>query len=313
MAVQYFVLLSKLAQEQNLTIINASPDYESAKILSTAVARPGLQFAGFYAYYDPLRILVYGKQENTYLEQLPAKNRYESIDGLMRRRPCALVACHDVEIFPEMKELAKKHEVNLFSIPDDTSEFMAGLITSLHVHLAPRQTIHAVLVEAYGEGVLIMGDSGIGKSETALELIKRGHRLIADDAVEIRKVSENRLIGQAPEHIRNFMEIRGVGLIDVRAMFGISSILNTKSIDLNIHMETWNESKAYDRIGDQEDYTTILDVKIPRLVIPVRPGRNLAITLEVAAKNFRLKAMGYNSAQEIGRRVEERITRGSAE
>lgn len=309
---QYFVLLSKLVQEHNLTVVNASPDYEEAKILSMAVARPGLQFAGFYAYHDPLRILVYGKQENTYLEQLSGEARHNSIDELMRRRPCALVACHEIELFPEMVALAKKYGVNLLSTPFDTSEFMARLITSLHVHLAPRQTIHGVLVEVYGEGVLIMGDSGIGKSETALELIKRGHRLIADDAVEIRRISNGVLVGQAPPLIRHYMEFRGIGIVNARYIYGMGAVKSSQSVHLAVKLESWEEYKPYVRLGVEDEFTEILEVDVPSVTIPVRPGRNLAVIIELAAMNNRQKKLGYNAARDLEQRHDEVVDNGFA-
>jgi len=299
MAEEHSVLLSRLVKEHELNILHVSEDYEQARIYSMAVGRPGLQFAGFFEYYDPRRMLVSGKQEHTYLERLSPEERYESIEGLLRRRPCALVVCHSVQPFPEFVELAKKYDVNVFFSLMDTSEFMAQLIGSLHVHLAPRKTIHGVLVEVYGEGLLITGDSGIGKSETALELIKRGHRLIADDAVEIKRISSTELVGEAPPLIRHFMEFRGIGVVNARYIYGVGAVKASQQIHLVIKLENWEDYKAYDRLGVESEYTEILGIDVPSVTIPVRPGRNLAVILELAAMNNRQKKLGYNAAQDL--------------
>lgn len=302
MATEYSVLLSTLVKEHELGVINTSSDYEEAKIVSMAVGRPGLQFAGFFEYFDPRRMLVSGKQENTYLERLEPKERYSAIEQLMEKRPSALVVCHKVAPLPEMTELAKKHNVNVFTSEVDTSEFMAQLISTLHIHLAPRQTIHGVLVEVYGEGLLIKGDSGIGKSETALELIKRGHRLIADDAVEIRRILGNKLVGQAPAMIRHYMEFRGIGVINARYIYGVGAVKSTQTIHMVVNLENWDDYKPYDRLGVDSEYEDILGVNIPAVTIPVRPGRNLAVILELAAMNNRQKKLGYNAAQDLEER-----------
>lgn len=304
---KYTVLLSKLVEEHKLTIINTSPDYETAVVTSTAVARPGLQFAGFYEYYDPARMLVYGKQENTYLQQLYPDDRYASVKGLMEMHPAALIICHRVTPPEEISTLAKEFGVNVFSTDLDTSAFMAQLIMSLHIHLAPRKTIHAVLVEVYGEGLLIMGDSGIGKSETALELIKRGHRLIADDAVEIRRVTRDSLVGQSPPLIRHYMEFRGIGIINARYIFGVGAVKSSQNIHLVVNLENWEDYKPYDRLGVDSEFAELLGVKIPAVTIPVRPGRNLAVILELAAMNNRQKKMGYNAAQDLEQRHDNAI------
>lgn len=306
----YTVALSRLVEEHKLTMINTSSDYETAQITSPAVTRPGLQFAGFYEYFDPARILIYGKQENTYLEKLDPETRRKSIEALMATHPCALIICHEVTPPKELAELAKEHDVNLFSTELDTSAFMAKLIMSLHVHLAPRETIHAVLVEVYGEGLLIMGDSGIGKSETALELVKRGHRLIADDAVEIRRIAGDALVGQAPPLIRHYMEFRGIGIVNARYIFGVGAVKATQHVHLVVHLENWEDYKPYDRLGVESEYTELLGVKIPSVTIPVRPGRNLAVILELAAMNNRQKKLGYNAAEDLERRHDYGIDNG---
>ncbi len=301
MAEDYSVLLCQMVKEHELEIVHVSKDYETERIYSMAVSRPGLQFAGFFEYYDPLRMMVSGKQEHTFLERLDPEARFKAVEGLLMRRPCAFVICHQIMPFPEFVELAKKYDVNVFSTEMDTSEFMAQLISSLHVHLAPRKTIHGVLVEVYGEGLLITGDSGIGKSETALELIKRGHRLIADDAVEIKRIAHNNLVGEAPALIRHYMEFRGLGVINARYIFGVGAVKSTQTIHLVVNLENWDEYKPYDRLGVESEFTEILGVAVPSVTIPVRPGRNLAVILELAAMNNRQKKLGYNAAEDLER------------
>ena len=297
----YSVLLSKLVIEHEMQIVHVSEDYEEARIYSMAVGRPGLQFAGFFEYFDSRRMLVSGKQEHTYLSRLDPEARYKAIEGLMSHKPCALIICHAVTPFAELTELAKTYDVNVFTSEMDTSEFMAQLIGSLHVHLAPRKTIHGGLVEVYGEGLLITGDSGIGKSETALELIKRGHRLIADDAVEIKKISQNNLVGEAPAMIRHYMEFRGIGVVNARYIYGVGAVKSSQTIHLVIKLENWEDYKSYDRLGIEKEYTEILGVEVPSVTIPVRPGRNLAVILELAAMNNRQKKLGYNAAEDLER------------
>lgn len=304
---EYSVLLSKLAKDHELTAVHISKDYEEARVYTMAVDRPGLQFAGFFEYFDAKRMLISGKQEHTYLERLSPEERYASIEGLMMRRPCALIVCHKVEPFEDLAKLAAKYDVNVFTSEMDTSEFMAQLIGSLHVHLAPRKTIHGVLVEVYGEGLLITGDSGIGKSETALELIKRGHRLIADDAVEIKRISRNELVGEAPPLIRHYMEFRGIGVVNARYIFGVGAVKASQTIHLIVNLENWEEYKPYDRLGVDSEYTEILGVELPSVTIPVRPGRNLAVILELAAMNNRQKKLGYNAAQYLEQRHDSGI------
>lgn len=307
----YSVLLSQLVKEHELNIIHVSKDYEQAKIYSMAVGRPGLQYAGFFEYYDPHRMLVSGKQEHTYLTRLDPEARHKAIEGLAQHEPCALVVCHKVVPLPELLELAEKYDLNVFSSEMDTSEFMAQLIGSLHVHLAPRKTIHGVLVEVYGEGLLITGDSGIGKSETALELIKRGHRLIADDAVEIKRIAHDELVGQAPALIRHYMEFRGLGVINARYIFGVGAVKSSQTIHLVVNLENWDDYKPYDRLGVEQEHTEILGVQVPSVTIPVRPGRNLAVILELAAMNNRQKKLGYNAAEDLERMHDQEIDNGS--
>ena len=296
---KYSVLLKTIAEEHNLKILHASKDYDTARIVTYDVNRPAMQLAGFYNYFDPKRIQIIGRVESTYLDTLSDADRLAAFERFMQYDIAALVICHGVQPFPECMEAAEKYDRTVFITPEDTSEFQAGVISSLRTHLAPRTTVHGVLVEIYGEGVLLTGDSGIGKSETALELIKRGHRLIADDAVEIKKVARDYLVGDAPEMIRYYMELRGIGVVNVRRIYGIGAVKPESGIDLVVHLEPWEEGKAYDRLGLTSESETILGVEIPRVTIPVRPGRNLAVILELAAMNNRQKKLGYNAAEAL--------------
>ena len=296
---KYSVPLKTVAREHNLEILHAAKDYDSVKITTSDVNRPAMQLTGFYNYFDPHRIQIIGRVESTYLDTLTHEDRLEAFERFMQYDIAALVICHGMQPFPECMEMAEKYDRTVFITAEDTSEFQAGVISSLRNHLAPRQTLHGVLVEIYGEGVLLTGDSGIGKSETALELIKRGHRLIADDAVEIRKVGKDRLVGDAPEMIRYYMELRGIGVVNVRRIYGIGSVKPESGIDLVVHLEPWQEGKAYDRLGLTSETESILGVELPRVTIPVRPGRNLAVILELAAMNNRQKKLGYNAAEAL--------------
>ena len=296
---KYTVLLRTIAEEHGLQVLHASRDYETKKIVTYDVNRPAMQLAGFYNYFDPARIQIIGRVESTYLDTLSDAERLAAFERFMQFDIAALVICHGVQPFPECMEMAEKYDRTVFITPEDTSEFQAGVISSLRRHLAPRTTVHGVLVEIYGEGVLLTGDSGIGKSETALELIKRGHRLIADDAVEIKKIGRDSLVGDAPEMIRYYMELRGIGVVNVRRIYGIGAVKPESGIDLVVHLEPWEEGKAYDRLGLTSENETILGVEIPRVTIPVRPGRNLAVILELAAMNNRQKKLGYNAAEAL--------------
>ena len=259
--------------------------------------RPALQLAGFYDYFDPKRLQLMGRVETRYLEQLDSEERRRALERFMRFDISALITCHGVELLPECVELAERYDRTLLVTQEDTSTFMADLITLLRNALAPRLTMHGVLVEVSGEGLLITGDSGVGKSETALELIKRGHRLIADDAVEVRKINRNTLMGTAPALIRYYMELRGIGVIGREAHLRRGLHKAGERIDLVVNFELWDDGKAYDRLGLETEYTDILGVNVPMVTIPVRPGRNLAVILELAALNNRLKKMGYNAAR----------------
>ncbi len=307
---KYSVSLSSIVKEQKLTVLHAASDFETARLHTADVNRPALQLTGFYDYFDPKRIQLIGRVESTYLESLGEKGRYKSLEELMSFDISALIICHGTKPFPECIELAEKYDRTLLLTEEDTSTFMADLISSLTNALAPRITMHGVLVEVYGEGLLITGDSGVGKSETALELIKRGHRLIADDAVEIRRISRDTLVGTAPELIRYYMELRGIGVIDARHIFGIGAVKPESNIDMVVNFELWDDNKAYDRLGLDTQYMKILDADVPSLVIPVRPGRNLAVILELAAMNNRQKNMGFNAAKTLAEEHDRFIDNG---
>ncbi len=302
---KFTVELSKIIGEFKLEEVYA-PDRDI--LIETAdVIRPGLQIAGFFDYFDPKRIQIMGMVEITYLAGLSSEERYKSIDALFSHKIPAVIITRNAEICPEIIEIAKKHGVNILRTSLGTSNFMSALISFLNVELAPRITRHGVLVEVYGEGILILGESGVGKSETAVELLKRGHRLVADDAVEIKKVSAKTLVGSSPEIIRHFIEIRGIGIIDVKKIFGMGAVKDTEKIDMVIHLETWQKGKQYDRLGLVDEHTEILGNEVPSLTIPVRPGRNLAIIFEVAAMNNRQRKMGYNAAEELNNRLLEQM------
>ncbi|MBQ4533618.1 MAG: HPr(Ser) kinase/phosphatase, partial [Ruminococcus sp.] len=267
------------------------------------VNRPGHQLMGFYEYFNPERIQIIGKMEFAYLSTVDEKTRRERLQLLFAQRIPALIITRELPYFAEMLELAKEYDVPLLRSKESTSNFMSGLIAFLNLTLAPRITRHGVLIEIYGEGVFITGESGVGKSETAIELVKRGHRLVADDAVEIRKVSNISLVGSSPDNIRHFLELRGIGIINARRLFGIGAVKMTEKLDLVVELEQWNPEKVYDRMGVDTEYVSLLGVKVPSLTIPVKPGRNLAVILEVAAMNNRQKKMGYNAAQELLNRL----------
>ena len=299
------VELIKIVKEFNLEKIYAPENVDKIMITRSEINRPGLQLTGFFEYFTPERIQIFGRVESIYLSQLSCEERYKKLNDYLEKRPVCLVIARSIEPPPEMVELAKKYEVPFYSTGMSTTNFVSALIASLNIHLAPTITRHGVLVEVYGEGILILGDSGIGKSETAIELIKRGHRLIADDAVEISKVSEKTLVGRAPSIIRHYMELRGIGIIDVRRIFGTGAVKETEKIELVIKFEPWVDGKLYDRMGLDNETVEILGINIPSITVPVRPGRNLAAILEIAAMNQRLKKMGYNTAEEFNKKLEE--------
>ncbi len=296
---KYTVRLADLVRELELETICKASNFEEAVIETAEVNRPGLQLTGFYDYFDPRRIQILGRVESSYLKGLLSYDRLMRFEKLMERKPSAVVVCHRSELYNECIEAAKKCDVTLLKTERDTSAFMSDAIETLRRHLAPRTTMHGVLVEIHGEGVLITGESGVGKSEAALELVKRGHRLIADDAVEIKCTGYNRLVGQAPAMIRHYMELRGIGLIDVRTLYGVGAVKRSVHIELVVNLETWDEHKKYDRLGLTNLTTNILGVEVPSITVPIRPGRNLAVILETAAINNRLKKMGYDAAKTL--------------
>lgn len=299
----YTVALSKIINEFSLEQIYLPNDPEKILVHTSDVNRPGLQLAGFFDHFEPQRIQIIGKVEHKYLESLDDDERRKSIMGFLETHPAAVIFSSSLEVFPEFTELGEYFEVPILRTATTTSAFMAALIAMLNISLAPRITRHGVLVEVYGEGILILGDSGVGKSETAIELVKRGHRLIADDAVEIKRVSAKTLVGSAPEIIRHYVELRGIGIVDVRRIFGMGAVKDTEKIDYIVKFEPWVQGKMYDRFGLESETTEILGIKIPTTTIPVRPGRNLAVILEIAAMNNRQKKMGYDTAVEFNKKL----------
>ena len=303
MTSEFTVSLAKIIEEFDLEAVYLPDRKEDLVIASTDDNRPGLHISGFYEYFEPTRVQILGKMEFAYLADLTPTVRQERLDKLFDQQVPAVVVTRGQEIFPEMLEAARKYSIPLLRTKEATSSFMSGLIGFLNVELAPRITRHGVLVEVYGEGILLLGESGVGKSETAIELVKRGHRLVADDAVEIRRVSNRSLVGSSPKNIRHFMELRGVGIINARRIFGMGAVKVTEKLDMIVQMEQWDPTKAYDRMGLENEFLSILGIKVPSLTIPVKPGRNLAVIIEVAAMNNRQKKMGYNAAQELLRNL----------
>lgn len=299
----FSISLPTILEEFQFERLYESTDCADVKITSADLNRPGLQIVGFYDYFDPQRIQIMGRVEFTYLEQFSGEKRYELLEKLFSKKIPLLIVTRGIQICPEMMMLAEKYDVTLVRSEEATSSLMSALISYLNVQIAPRITRHGVLVEVYGEGILILGESGVGKSEAAIELLKRGHRLVADDAVEIKRVSSKTLVGSSPAIIRHFVELRGIGIIDVKEIFGIGAVKDTESIDLIIHLEPWEENKQYDRLGMVDEYTNIMGINVSSLTIPVKLGRNLAVIIEVAAMNNRQKRMGYNAAVELNNRL----------
>ncbi len=295
----YTVELSKLVEKMKLENCTPELDISNIKITQPDVNRPALQLTGFFDYFDSDRVQVIGNVEYAYLQKMEEDHGTGIMKKLLSFKMPCIVFCRGIEIKEDIRKIATEVGVPLFRTDKTTSSFMAEVIRWLNVELAPRISIHGVLVDVYGEGILIMGESGIGKSEAALELIKRGHRLVSDDVVEIKKVSDETLIGTAPDITRHFIELRGIGIINVKTLFGVESVKNTQSIDLVIKLEEWVKDKEYDRLGLEEQYTEFLGNRVVCHNIPIRPGRNLAVICESAAVNFRQKKMGYNAAQEL--------------
>lgn len=299
MSTDFSVSLKSIIEALNLEIINAPDSVDKILISDSELNRPGLQLANYYEFFDSHRIQIFGLSEISFLKTLSKEDYKERINKFLGLSPVAVIITRGLDINEEFIELAKHYNIPLFRTPFMTSAFMTDLNAFLTLQLAPRITRHGVLVEVYGEGILLLGESGVGKSETAIELIKRGHRLIADDAVEIRRVSSKTLVGTAPENIRHFVELRGVGIINARRIFGMGAVKLTEKIDMVINLEQWNPDKIYDRMGLESETTNILGLDVTSTTIPIKPGRNLAIIIEVAAMNNRQKKMGYNAAQEL--------------
>ena len=296
---KHCVPLNRLVEEFHLDVAFRSTDYERVQLTVEDVARPGLQLAGYFDHFEPMRLQVMGNVEMSYLDKMSPAEKASTFDRLFSYKFPALLLARGFEPGPICLEMAKKHNVTVLRSNQATSNVVSGIIHFLRTALAPKITRHGVLVEVYGEGLLLIGDSGIGKSEAAVELLKRGHRLIADDAVEIRKIGENSLVGAAPDLIRNYIELRGIGIINVAKLFGMGAVKAENEINLVVNIVPWNNQAVYDRLGLEEQHMEIMDVKIPMNTIPITPGRNLALILEVAAMNNRQRKMGYNAALEF--------------
>ena len=303
----YSVPLTTLVKEFQLQVVYAATDYEKIRLTVEDVARPGLQLAGYFDHFEPMRLQVLGNVEMSYLNKRSPAERRIIFDRLMFYKFPALLIARNMEPDPQCLEMARKHDLTLLSSKEPTSTIVSAIISYLKAELAPRITRHGVLMEVYGEGVLLTGESGIGKSEAAVELLKRGHRLIADDAVEIRKVSGNSLMGAAPALIRDYIELRGIGIINVAKLFGIGAVKAENEINLVVDIVPWNNQKVYDRLGLDDQYMDILGVRIPMNTIPITPGRNLAVILEVAAMNNRQRKMGYNPGLDFTNQISMRM------
>ncbi len=305
------VSLDRIIDEMKLKPVYLPDKAENILISRCEITRPAFPLAGFYNCFEPERIQIIGNTECEYLDELGEDESAERLEAFFATKPGAVIYTHSTRVHEASLEAAKKYAVPLLSADRSTSAFAAAIIAFLNLSLAPRITRHGVLVEVYGEGVLILGDSGIGKSETAIELIKRGHRLVADDAVEIKKVSDKTLVGSAPEIIRHYMELRGIGIVDVRRLFGMGSVKDTEKIDLIIELEPWENGKMYDRWGIEEKHSDVMGIKVPTVTIPVQPGRNLAVIIEIASMNFRQKKMGFNTAMEFNNKLIDRMNNDS--
>ena len=299
----YCVPLTTLVKEFRLEVVYAARDYESIRLTVADLARPGLQLAGYFDHFEPMRLQVVGNVEASYLQKLNPNERSVIFDRLFSYKFPALIIARNIQLGAECIEMAKKHNVTVLRTAEATSDIISAIISYLKSALAPRITRHGVLMEVYGEGLLIIGESGVGKSETAVELLKRGHRLIADDAVEIKKVTESSLVGTAPNLIRNYIELRGVGIVNVAKLFGMGAVKTENEINLVVNIKQWDSSEAYDRLGLEQQYMEILGVNVPLVTIPIKPGRNLAVIMEVAAMNNRQRKLGYNAALEFTEQI----------
>ena len=303
MKTDFKISLDKIIKEFSLEELYMPKSSEEILISNPEINRPGLQFAGYFDYFAPERIQILGISEIEYLRRFTEKEARERLQKFFKNSPAAVIIARGLHVEDYYIEIAEKYAVPLMRTPETTSELTAALIAFLNLHLAPRITRHGVFVEVYGEGILILGESGIGKSETAIELVKRGHRLIADDAVEIKRVSSKSLVGSAPDNIKHFIELRGIGIINASRIFGVGAVKPTEKVDLIINLELWDVNKTYDRMGIENQTTEILGLHIPSITIPVKPGRNLAVIIEVAAMNSRQKKLGYNAAQDLLHRL----------
>ena len=303
----YKIELCKIADEFHFEWIVKPENSERIMVVTPEINRPGLALAGFYDAFETERIQLIGKAEKKYLASLEPSTKRVMLQRLADAKPVAILYTTSLEADDALVERAEQVGVPVLRTREKTSHIMSALIASLNQHLAPRITRHGVLVEVYGEGMLLLGDSGIGKSEAAIELVKRGHRLIADDAVEIKRVSDRTLVGSAPEIIRHYVELRGIGIVDIRRLFGMGAVKNTERVDLVIQLENWVEGKMYDRLGMDDETIDILGIQVPTIVVPVRPGRNLAVILEIAAMNNRQKRMGYNTALEFNKKLMQQM------
>lgn len=309
MASNFSVSLEKIIQSIHLEVLYTPVSPTEIQIASADVGRPGLQLAGFMEHFDNLRIQLIGNAETAYMESINESSLRTTMDMLFAQKPPALIVARGLEVSPVVLESARRFEVPVLRTQESTSSIMSSLISLLQVELAPRVTRHGVLVEVYGEGILLLGESGVGKSETAIELIKRGHRLVADDAVDIRRVADQ-LYGKAPELIRHYIELRGIGVINVQQLLGMSAVKSESQVDLVVHLERWREDKFYDRFGLDEEKVNILGLEIPIITVPVQPGRNLATIVEVAVMNNRHKKYGFNAAQELADELERHAQGG---
>ncbi len=296
---EFSVPLSEIVDRLGLDKVYLSENYEETKISSVEINRPGLELTGYFEFFDNKRLQILGNTEFSYLGRFGSEAQRMVIDSIFSFGPPAVIICRQIEPSNVILESAKLHKVSIFRTNENTSDLTARLVQFLNRELAPRITRHGVLVEVYGEGCLLIGDSGVGKSETAIELIKRGHRLVADDAVEILRTSINTIVGQSPQNIRHFIELRGIGIINARQLFGMGSVKTSEKIDMVVNLELWDNTKVYDRMGLDNEYMEILGVEVPTMTIPVKPGRNLAVIIEVAAMNNRQKKMGYNAAKDL--------------
>ncbi len=303
------VELKKIIEKMNLKNLTPDVDVAGKTIEIADINRPALQLTGYFEHFDSDRVQLIGYVEYTFLETMDEKRKEEIYRELLSYQIPCIVFSRNMKPEQMLLEMAEEADIPVFSTEKKTSEFTAEIIRWLNVQLAPCISIHGVLVDVYGVGVLIMGESGIGKSEAALELIKRGHRLVSDDVVEIRKVSDETLVGTAPDITRHFIELRGIGIVDVKTLYGVQSVRETQNIDLVITLEDWDKEKKYDRLGLEEEYTEFLGNKVVCHQLPIRPGRNLAIIVETAAINYRQKKMGYNAAQELYKRVQQNLAK----